>query len=284
MPEPRDYSYYEILEVDQAANEETITEAYRAKIRDYHPDQHGLELDSFEELTKQINEAKEVLTDPDQRAVYDYFLQTYGDAGHQHYLEWKPLEGQVSHRTWEPDTEPDSGQDTDTTSGEYEGTEEATTQASHSSAGSETATTAHSSSLVSGSLISMWVRILFQYGTQFRAGFIRLIMVLVIIAVGGGLYTILFGQTVLFSISNIPVLAMDLLVVGALAVYALVSRDAIPLYSTWTLLAGGLTVINTVGEFGQIQPNWFLALAVIGLGLLVLSTTVAAIQRHSTGD
>jgi molecular chaperone DnaJ len=61
--------FYEILGVSRDASEDEITEAYRKKAREYHPDVSD-EPDA-EEQFKKIKKAKEVLTDEQKRRQYD---------------------------------------------------------------------------------------------------------------------------------------------------------------------------------------------------------------------
>jgi curved DNA-binding protein len=64
--------YYELLEVDRNASEKEIKSAYRKLARKWHPDLHpAAEKKQAEEQFKRINEAYEVLKDPDKRARYD---------------------------------------------------------------------------------------------------------------------------------------------------------------------------------------------------------------------
>ncbi len=64
--------YYEILGVDRNATEKEIKAAYRKLARKWHPDLHsGKDKQLAEEKFKQINEAHEVLSDPEKRAKYD---------------------------------------------------------------------------------------------------------------------------------------------------------------------------------------------------------------------
>jgi curved DNA-binding protein len=66
--------YYQTLGVDKKASAEEIKKAYRKLARKYHPDvQQGN--DETARKFKQINEANEVLSDPDKRKKYD----TYGE-------------------------------------------------------------------------------------------------------------------------------------------------------------------------------------------------------------
>jgi len=62
--------YYKILGVDRDANEKDIKRAYRRLAREFHPDVNPGDKRA-EEKFKEINEAHEVLGDPDKRAKYD---------------------------------------------------------------------------------------------------------------------------------------------------------------------------------------------------------------------
>jgi molecular chaperone DnaJ len=69
MPTKRDY--YEVLGIRRDATGEEIRKAFRQLAFKYHPDRnHG---DGAEERFKEVNEAYEVLSDPDKRATYDRF-------------------------------------------------------------------------------------------------------------------------------------------------------------------------------------------------------------------
>ena len=64
--------YYETLGLERTATEKEIKQAYRKLARKHHPDLHqGNAKKAAEEKFKQINEAYEVLSDPDKRAKYD---------------------------------------------------------------------------------------------------------------------------------------------------------------------------------------------------------------------
>ena len=62
--------YYKILGVDRNASEKEIKRAYRKLARKFHPDVNPDD-QSAEEKFKEINEAHEVLSDPDKRIKYD---------------------------------------------------------------------------------------------------------------------------------------------------------------------------------------------------------------------
>ena len=69
-------NYYEILEVDKNASPEIIEKAYKTLAKKYHPDlQDEAHKKKFEETFKIINEAYEILSNPEQRALYDHKLK-----------------------------------------------------------------------------------------------------------------------------------------------------------------------------------------------------------------
>src|SRR5690349_21037254 len=62
--------YYKILGVSKTASEDEIRKAFRKLARQYHPDVAGNKAGA-EEKFKEINEAYEVLSDPEKRRKYD---------------------------------------------------------------------------------------------------------------------------------------------------------------------------------------------------------------------
>jgi DnaJ-class molecular chaperone len=74
--------YYKILGVSKNATEKEIRQAYRKLARQYHPDVNPGDK-AAEEKFKEINEANEVLSDPEKRKKYDElssYYQQYGRA------------------------------------------------------------------------------------------------------------------------------------------------------------------------------------------------------------
>lgn len=79
--------YYKILGVDQHASQKDIQKAYRKLARQHHPDVNPGD-SSAEEKFKEVNEANEVLSDPEKRKQYDE-ITSY----HQQYGQWPGAAG-----------------------------------------------------------------------------------------------------------------------------------------------------------------------------------------------
>lgn len=103
--------YYEVLKVDRKATNDEIKTAYRKAARKYHPDLHiKSEKAAAEEKFKEINEAYEVLKDPEKRTKYDRLGESRGSG-----QEWQapPDMGGYKSYTW-------SGANTDSFSSFFE--------------------------------------------------------------------------------------------------------------------------------------------------------------------
>src|ERR1700737_3591090 len=72
--------YYKILNVPREASSEDIKKAFRKLARQYHPDVAKDKKDA-EEKFKQINEAYEVLSDPEKRKKYDQLGANWNQPG-----------------------------------------------------------------------------------------------------------------------------------------------------------------------------------------------------------
>lgn len=74
--------FYDVLGVSRSASQDEIKRAYRKLAHKYHPDKAGKE---NEEKFKEVNEAYQVLSDPQKRQAYDQFGQTNFGAGGSGY-------------------------------------------------------------------------------------------------------------------------------------------------------------------------------------------------------
>ena len=82
--------YYKILGVDKKATAKEIKKAYRRLAKQYHPDVNPGNKEA-EDKFKIINEAHDVLGDPEKRGKYDELGPNW-----QYYDQWKQAGGQAS--------------------------------------------------------------------------------------------------------------------------------------------------------------------------------------------
>ena len=64
--------YYEVLGVDKSADDSAIKKAYRSLAKKYHPDMNPGDKEA-EAKFKEVNEAYDVLSDPDKKSKYDQY-------------------------------------------------------------------------------------------------------------------------------------------------------------------------------------------------------------------
>jgi curved DNA-binding protein len=87
--------YYKVLGIDKKANEGDIKKAYRKMARKYHPDLNPGDKEA-ERKFKEINEANEVLSNPENRKKYDKYGK---DWKHAEEFEKAQQQGQYGRST-----------------------------------------------------------------------------------------------------------------------------------------------------------------------------------------
>ena len=86
--------YYQILGVNKNSTQDDIKKAYRKLAREHHPDMvKDADKDAAERRFKEINEAYQVLSDPQKRKMYDQFgtANPQGGFGGASAGQWGPF-------------------------------------------------------------------------------------------------------------------------------------------------------------------------------------------------
>jgi curved DNA-binding protein CbpA len=79
-------NYYELLDVDPKAGPEEIKRAYRVKLKEWHPDINPDRKEEAEEMTKTLNIAYGILSDPEQRKNYNRILRFSKGGNYSQYV------------------------------------------------------------------------------------------------------------------------------------------------------------------------------------------------------
>lgn len=87
--------YYKVLEIEKSASIDDIKKAYRKLARKYHPDLNPND-ESAKRKFQQINEANEVLSDPEKRKKYDQYGKDW-----QHAEEFEKARQQRGQQTYQ---------------------------------------------------------------------------------------------------------------------------------------------------------------------------------------
>jgi molecular chaperone DnaJ len=106
--------YYSLLGVSRTATDKDIKQAYRRLARQYHPDVNPGNK-SAEEKFKAINEAHDVLSDPDKRRKYDQYGENW-----QHGDQYAEAARQQSNPRWNFNQQPGGEQTAEFEEGDLE--------------------------------------------------------------------------------------------------------------------------------------------------------------------
>src|SRR5687768_17289162 len=90
--------YYKILGVDKNASDDQIKKAYRKLARKHHPDLNPNDKEAHLKFQK-INEANEVLSDPEKRKKYDSYGENWKQA-EQYGQTRQQQQQQAGHEQW----------------------------------------------------------------------------------------------------------------------------------------------------------------------------------------
>ena len=89
--------YYKVLEITKSATEAEIKKAYRKLARKYHPDLNPNDKEA-EKKFKEINEANEVLSNPENRKKYDKYGKDWKHADEFEKAGYDPNQQQYSRQ------------------------------------------------------------------------------------------------------------------------------------------------------------------------------------------
>ncbi|KAL9548726.1 hypothetical protein MBANPS3_005543 [Mucor bainieri] len=91
--------YYKILDISRDADARTIKKAYRKKAHEWHPDKYSGELDKDQVASKMadINQAYEVLSDPEKRDQFDNGFDPYDPEAAQQQQYGNPFAHHQQH-------------------------------------------------------------------------------------------------------------------------------------------------------------------------------------------
>ncbi|HEY9114256.1 MAG TPA: DnaJ C-terminal domain-containing protein [Bacteroidales bacterium] len=89
--------YYKVLGISKNATQEEVKKAYRKLARKHHPDLNPNDKEAHKRF-QQINEANEVLSDPEKRKKYDQYGKDWKHAEHFENARQQQSSGQYQHQ------------------------------------------------------------------------------------------------------------------------------------------------------------------------------------------
>ena len=89
-------NYYKLLEIDPKSDQQTVKQAYLAKIKEWHPDKNPDRAAEAEEKTKVLNQAYHVLKDPERRKNYDRMLRYTRGKDFKDYINDEAIRNKIN--------------------------------------------------------------------------------------------------------------------------------------------------------------------------------------------
>ena len=90
-------NYYELLGIDQKAEHDEIKRAYGEKLMEWHPDKNPDRHEKAEEMTKTLNIAYDVLSDPQKKRHYDRILRFSKGKNYGQYVNDSSFSSKIKH-------------------------------------------------------------------------------------------------------------------------------------------------------------------------------------------
>jgi curved DNA-binding protein CbpA len=88
-------NYYNLLGIDPKADSQTVKQAYLAKIKEWHPDKNPDRAEQAEEKTKILNQAYQILKDPEERKNYDRMLRYTAGKNYSDYINDEAIRNKI---------------------------------------------------------------------------------------------------------------------------------------------------------------------------------------------
>ena len=90
-------NYYELLDIDEKAEHDEIKRAYREKLMEWHPDKNPDRREKAEEMTKTLNIAYGVLSNPQQKKHYDRIIRFSDGKDYGQYVNDNAFSNKIKH-------------------------------------------------------------------------------------------------------------------------------------------------------------------------------------------